>query len=172
MGIFPLFRLTPAERESIKVCRDRIHRKIIERCGCVSVIEIEEDIAFAGSKEAPKLLLSVFIQKSRADSCLGACVDDEVSWYESDFVNRESFEDAVANHIAQLIGAVIKTVTEKKRFSYIKINTFRMEGDGWSLIEETVVDFPFVRIFIWKDSTREQICTYQMESENKKEEQP
>lgn len=174
MGLFPFAAPTPEERNRITACRDSVLRKVNARRGHVPVLTIgdEGDIAFAGSREDPKLLLSVFIQKSGSDSCLGAYVDDEISWYESDFADRDSFEDTVAEYIAQLIGAVIKTVREEKRFSYIKFTTYRKEGDSWSLLEETVADHPLVRIFIWKDSTREQICSYPMVRETGEEEQP
>ena len=172
MGLFSAIDPSMEEQKDMAACRDSILRKVKVRRGPVSVLTIgdEGNIAFAGSREDPKLLLSVFIQKSGSDSCLGAYVDDEVSWYESDFAERDSFEDAVAEHIAQLIGTVIKTVREERRFSYIKFTTYRLEGDTWSLMEETVADHPIVRLFIWKDRTREQICAYPMVQETGEEE--
>lgn len=171
VGLFSMFRVSDEEREQITECRNHIIRKVTERRGATSVFEIGGDVAFAGSEQNPKLLLSVFVQRGKNESCLGAYVDDQVSWYESDFEDRGAFEDEVANYIAPLIGRTVKTVTQKKSFEYIKISVYVAGDHGdWSLIEENVIDFPLLRLFVWKDSLQENIESYQIEHEDRREE--
>lgn len=100
---------------------------------------------------------------SRGKLYLYADIDDEVSWQEWDFENQEDFENAVVEYIIPLVNRTIKTVTEKKRHKYIKVSHYYLNTNNeWILIDEEVIGNLFIRLFITKDSAKEEIKSYQI----------
>ena len=142
-------------------CYDNIKIKIANQCGVSSFIEKDGWIAFSGSPQKPELLLTISRTKTEGKYYLYADIDDEVSWQEWDFENQEDFEDAIVEYIAPLVNRTIKTVTEKKKHKYIKTSRYYLSNNNeWILIDEDIVDFLLIRLFIAKDSTKEEIKSY------------
>lgn len=145
----------------INTCYDNIKSKITNQCGTVDFIENNGWIAFSGSFQKPELLLTLSAMKTEGKHYLYADIDDEISWQEWDFENQEDFENAIVEYISLLINRTIKTVTEKKKHRYIKISRYYLNNNNeWILIDEDVIDFWLIRLFITKDSTREELKSY------------
>lgn len=101
--------------------------------------------------------------KTGGKDYLYADVDDEISWQEWDFENREDFENAVAEYIASLVNRTIKTVTEKKKHKYIKTSRYYLDDDNeWVLIDEDIMNHWLIRLFIKKDSVSEELKAYKI----------
>lgn len=156
---------TPNEDINIRItaCYDNIKIKIANKCGVAEFIEKDGWIAFSGSSEKPELLLTISGMKTKGKYYLYADIDDEVSWQEWDFENQEDFENAIVEYIAPLVNRTIKTVTEKKRHKYIKTSRYYLNNNSkWILVDEDVVDYLLIRLFITKDSTKEELKSYQI----------
>ena len=165
MGIFKAFRMTEEDEVRVAACYEHIPQTLAQRGGIDGCIERDGWIAFAGSPENPSLQLSVGITESAGTKYLTASVDDEVSWYGWDFESADAFEDAIVDHLLPLLGRTVKTVTEKKKFQYIRIASYYLdEANEWMLISEETVNFPLLRLLLWTDSLREEIRSYRLES--------
>ena len=147
----------------MNACYDNIKTKIANQCGVAEFIEIDGGIAFSGSSEKPELLLTISGMKTEGKHYLYADIDDEVSWQEWDFDNQEDFENAIVEYIAPLVNRTIKTVFEKKKHKYIKTSRYYLNNNNeWILVNEDVIDHLLIRLFITKDSTQEELKSYQI----------
>ena len=61
-----------------------------------------------------------------------------------------------------MINHTIKNVTEKKKHKYIKTSRYLNTNNEWILIDEEIADYFLIRLFITKDSTKEEIKSYQI----------
>lgn len=155
----------PNENINIRMttCYNNIKSKISNQCGIVNFIEKDGWIAFSGSVEKPELLLTISVMKKAGKHYLYADIDDEIFWQESDFENQEDFENAIAKYIAPLVNRTIKTVTKKRKHKYIKISRYYLNNNNeWILIDEDVIDYLLIRLFITKDYTKEELKSYQI----------
>lgn len=144
-------------------CYNNIKLKISNQCDIVNFIEKDGWIAFSGSAEKPELLLTISATKTEGKYYLEADIDDEISWQEWDFENQEDFENAIAEYIAPLVNRTIKTVTQKRKHKYIKISRYYLNNNNeWILIDEDVIDYLLIRLFLTKDSTKEELKSYQI----------
>lgn len=147
----------------INACYDNIKAKITDKCGVSEFIEKDGLIAFSGNSENPESVLTVSVMKSGSMLCLYADLDDEMSWQEWDYESQDEFENKIAEYISPLINRTIKTVTEKKRHKYIKISRYYSDkNDRWILIDEDIIDYLPIRLFITKDSVKEDLKSYQI----------
>ena len=150
--------------EDIEIRINSIKNKIANQCGLTAFVEKEGWIAFSGSFDKPELLLTISGMKTGGKDYLYADVDDEISWQEWDFENREDFENAVAEYIASLVNRTIKTVTEKKKHKYIKTSRYYLDDDNeWVLIDEDIMNHWLIRLFIKKDSVSEELKAYKIQ---------
>lgn len=145
----------------INTCYNNIKSKITNRCGKIDFIEENGSIAFSGNAQNSELLLTLSIMKVEGKHYLYADLDDQISWQEWDFENQEDFENAITDYISLMINRTIKTVTEKKRHRYIKTSRYYLNNNKWFFIDEDVVDSWLIRLFITKDSTKEEVKSYQ-----------
>ncbi len=129
----------------ISTCYDNIKRKLTNK------------------SENLELLLTIRIVKVRGKDFLYADIDDEVSFQEWDFENVEDFENAIAKYLTPIINRKIKIVTEKKKHKYIKISRYYMDdNDEWILIDEDIINYFLIRLFIIKDSTKVEFKSYKI----------
>ena len=165
MGILGNFAPSEKDNERINACYKNIKQKITELRGIDEFYEENEWVAFGGKPENPKLILTVTLIFERNDYCLLADLDGRIFWQEWDYESIDEFENAIANHIAPMIGRKVKTVTEKKRHKYVKVSRYYLDDskadhEEWVLIDEVVFDYPQVRLFTFKNSRREDIRSY------------
>lgn len=157
----------PSDEDLAKVdnCLCNIKNKISEQSGVSDFLEYENGcIAFSGNKDNPELFFDLDILKSEGKYNLYADIDDEVSWYEWDFKSLEQFENAIVEYIAPLINRTIKTVTEKKKHKYLRYARYYLsDNNEWILIDENIVDYLIIRLFLFKDSIKEEIKEYRLE---------
>ena len=147
----------------ITACYNNIKFKISNQRDIVDFIEKDGWIAFSGSSEKPELLLTISVMKTKGKHYLYANIDDEISWQEWDFENQNDFENAIAEYIAPLVNRTIKTVTKEKKHRYIKISRYYLNNNNeWILIDEDVIAYSPIRLFITKDSTKEELKSYQI----------
>lgn len=146
-------------------CLCNIKNKISEQSGVSDFLEYENGcVAFSGTKDKPELFFDLSILKSEGKFHLYADIDDEVSWYEWDFESQEEFENEIVKYIAPLINRTIKTVTEKKKHKYLKHARYYLSDNGeWIFIDEDIIDIQIVRLFLFKDSIKEEIKEYRLE---------
>lgn len=131
--------------DRISTCYDNIKRKLTNK------------------SENLELLLTIRIVKVRGKDFLYADIDDEVSFQEWDFENVEDFENAIAKYLTPIINRKIKIVTEKKKHKYIKISHYYMDdNDEWILIDEDIINYFLIRLFIIKDSTKVEFKSYKI----------
>ena len=152
------------DTERANRCLCNIKDKISKQCGVSNFIEFENGcIAFSGTKDNPDLFLSLSVIKSNGKFALHADIDDDVSWYEWDFNSQQEFENDIANYIAPLVNRTIKTVTEKKKHKYIRFARYYLSDNSeWVLINEDIVNSPIVRLFLFKDSIKEETKEYHL----------
>ncbi len=163
MKAFRIFHPDADTVARMDACYNSIKSKLLSRYGISDYMEKDGWIAFAGSAEKPELVLTVSVTESGGKCYLCADVDDEVSWWEWDHENREAFENAIVAHIGSMAGRTVKTVTEKKRFACIKLSRYYLKDDGeWALLEEDTVDFLPVRLFLFRNTVKEEIKSYQL----------
>ncbi|MCH5299349.1 MAG: hypothetical protein J1E96_06265 [Ruminococcus sp.] len=154
----------PNIHKSLSNCYNNIMTKVSNNCGITNFIENKEYIAFSGSAQNPNLVLSLSMMKTNGEHYIYADLDDEVSWQEGDFNNQDEFENAIVEYVSPLINRTIKTVTEKKKHSFIKTSRYYLsDSDNWILIDEEVVDYFFIKLFTFKDSIKEDIKVYQLQ---------
>ncbi len=156
---------TPNDNDNTRMdaCYKNIKFKITQQCGIADFIEKDGWIAFSGSLEKPQLLLTLSIMKTDGKHYLYADIDDEISWQEWDFENQEDFENAVVEYVSPLINRTIKTVIEKKKHKYIKTSRYYLsDNNEWVLIDVDVADYTFLKLFITKNSIKEDIMVYQL----------
>ncbi|MGM9681753.1 MAG: hypothetical protein ACI3XR_09645 [Eubacteriales bacterium] len=147
----------------MNTCYHNIKIKIINQCGIADIIEKDGWIAFSGSIQKPELLLTLSTIKTDGKHYLYADLDDEVNWQEGDFANQDEFENAIVEYISPLVNRTIKRVTEKKKHKYIKTSRYYLnDNNQWILIDEDVIDFLFIRLFITKDCIKEKLKSYQI----------
>ena len=149
----------------INACYRSIKEKITELRGIEDFYEENEWVAFGGKPENPKLILTVTVIITRGGHYLLADLDGRIFWQEWDYESIDEFENAIANHIAPMIGRKVKTVTEKKRHKYVKVSRYYLDdnkddNEEWVLIDEVVFDYPQVRLFTFRSSTRTDIKSY------------
>ena len=145
-------------------CYNNIKTKVSNNSGVANFIENKEYIAFSGSAQKPNLILSLSIMKTQGEHYFYADLDDEISWQECDFNNQDEFENAIVEYISPLINRTIKTVTEKKKHKFIKTSRYYLsDNNKWILIDEEIVDYFFIKLFIFKDSIKEDIKVYQLQ---------
>lgn len=163
MRVFHGARPNEDMKTRINACYNNIKLKIANQCRIVDVIEKDGSIAFSGSSEKPELLLTISVMKTEGKFYLYADIDDEVSWQEWHFENQEDFENAIVEYISTLVNRTIKTVTEKKKHQCIKTSRYYLNNNNeWILIDEDVIEYLLIRLFITKDSTREEFKSYQI----------
>ena len=163
MRVFHGARPNEDMKTRINACYNNIKLKIANQCRIVDVIEKDGSIAFSGSSEKPEFLLTISVMKTEGKFYLYADIDDEVSWQEWRFENQEDFENAIVEYISTLVNRTIKTVTEKKKHQYIKTSRYYLNNNNeWILIDEDVIEYLLIRLFITKDSTREEFKSYQI----------
>lgn len=144
-------------------CYNNIKNKIAQKSGVSNFIEKDGWIAFSGNVEAPELLLTISMMKSEGKLHLYADIDDETSWYEWDFDSQEDFENEIVSYIAPLINKTIKFTTEKKKHKYLRTaRYFLSDNNEWVLIDQNTLDGLLIRLFISKDSVKEEIKTYKI----------
>ncbi|MBQ8868351.1 MAG: hypothetical protein IJ027_01355 [Oscillospiraceae bacterium] len=144
-------------------CYNNIKNKIAQKSGVSNFIEKDGWIAFSGDTENPELLLTISITKSEGKLHLYADIDDDISWYEWDYENQEDFENEIVAHIAPLVNNTIKFITEKKKHKYIKTARYFLNNNNeWVLIDQNILNNWLFRLFITKDSIKEEIKTYQI----------
>ncbi len=150
-----------SDNDRIVACCERIKEKITDARGKSDFIEEEGWVALAGTKEAPKLLLTVSVLISGGRHWLIADIDGRAYWQEQDYESIDEFENAVVNYAAPMIGRTVKTVTERKKHKYVKISRYYLEGeDKWAPIDENVFDSFPIRLFTFKNAQREEIRRY------------
>lgn len=129
----------------ISTCYDNIKRKLANKC------------------ENLELLLIIRIVKVRGKDFLYADIDDEASFQEWDFESTEEFENAIVKYLSPIINRKIKIVTIKKKHKYIKISRYYMDdNDEWILIDEDIINYFLIRLFITKDSTKVEFKSYKI----------
>lgn len=147
----------------MNACYDNIKIKVANKCGVAEFIEKDGCIAFSGSSEKPELLLTISAMKTEGKFYLYADIDDELSWQEWDFESQEDFENDIVEYIAPLVNRTIKTVTEKKKHKYIKTSRYYLNNNNeWILINEDVINYLLIRLFITKNSTKEELKSYKI----------
>lgn len=168
MKLFRSFSASNSTEDDLKRadnCLCNIKRKISEQSGVSDFLEYENGcVAFSGSRAKPELFLDVSIVKSEGKFHLYADIDDEVSWHEWDYESQEEFENEIVKYIAPMINRTIKTVTEKKKHKYLRYARYYLsDNNEWIFIDEDITDIRFVRLFLFKDSIKEEIKEYRLE---------
>ena len=163
MRVFQNSRPNEDINTRINACYNNIKFKIANQCCITDIIEKDGWIAFSGSSEKPELVLTINVMKTEGKLYLYAAFDDEVSWQEWDFENQEDYENAIVEYIASFVTRTIKTVTERKKHKYIKTSRYYLNNSNeWILMDEDVIDDLLIRLFITKDSTKEELKSYQI----------
>ncbi len=144
-------------------CYNNIKNKIAQKIGVSNFIEKDGWIAFSGDIENPELLLTISIMKSDGKLNLCADIDDDVSWYEWDYENQEDFENEIVSYVAPLVNNTVKFTTEKKKHKYIRTSRYFLnDNNEWVLIDQNTLNNWLFRLFVAKDSIKEEIKTYQI----------
>lgn len=157
---------SPSSEDFTRVdnCLRNIKNKISAQSGVSDFLEYENgSIAFSGTKDNPELFFDLSIVKSEGKFHLYADIDDEVSWYEWDYESQEEFENEIVKYISPMINRTIKTVTEKKKHKYLRYARYYLsDNDEWILIDEDIIDSFIVKLFLFKDSLKEDINEYHL----------
>ena len=139
---------------------------VFEKSGVQKCIRFPSDdtaVAFSGNIENPELYLTLDRQKYNKQKYIYASLDDEYSWHEWDFADRNDFCTSIAEHISERVNSEIKTVTEKVKNKNIRITVYKMNDSGdWQLISEDFSDHKLIRPFIVKEGTEEVIKEYRL----------
>ena len=145
-------------------CLCSIKNKISEQSGVSDFLEYENGgIAFSGTRDKPELFFNLSILKSEGKFHLSADIDDEISWYEWNYESQEEFENEIVKYIAPMINRTIKTVTEKKKHKYLRYARYYLsDNNEWILIDEDIIDSFIVKLFLFKDSLKEDINEYHL----------
>lgn len=168
MKPFRLFHSSLPNQENmqrIENCYKNIKDKIKKNTYILNFIESDEGwIAFSGTENQPDLLLTLSIMKTEGKYYLYADLDDEISWQEWDFDNQTEFENEIVKYISPLINHTIKTITEKKKHKYVKTSRyyFNIKTKKWILIDENIINSSALRLFIIKNSFKEEIKKYHL----------
>lgn len=168
MKLFRSFHASNQNDEALKRADDcfcNIKRKVSEKSGISNFLEYDNRcVAFSGSRDKPELFFDLSIVKSEGKFYLYADIDDEVTWEEWNFDSQEEFENEIVRYIAPLINRTIKTVTEKKKHKYLRYARYYLsDNNEWILIDEDKIDSVFTKLFLFKDSLKEDIKEYRLE---------
>lgn len=145
MKFFHKINFSEMDTEKIISCLSRIKKSVSEKCGISNFIDYDDNtIAFAGTKKEMKLVLEIFTQKFKGKNYLIASIDDDISWYESDFENITDFEESIVKYISDRVNKTIKTVIKNDN-NGVTIESYYLTGDGkWICFESERVDVFFV----------------------------
>ena len=167
MSLFKIFHSAGAANEQhneLVQCLEGIICTVFEKSGVQKCIRFPSDdtaVAFAGNIEEPELYLTLEWQKYNKQKYLYASLDNEYSWGEWDFADRNDFCQNLAEHISQRVNSKIKTVTEKTKHESIRITVYKMDKSGeWQLISEDYSDHKLIRPFVTENRIEETIKDY------------
>ena len=170
MGFLKFFHTTNTKAEDIKIekeCILKIKNSVSEKSGIDKFIDYDDfTVAFAGSKDNMELMLEISTQKYDGKKYLYASVDDEISWQEWDFQNRDEFENNIIEYISNRVGRTIKTVIQKEKNKSYRETVYYLDetANEWILIEDEKTEDKLACLFVSKKTENIQtIKTYKLE---------
>ena len=152
------------EHSRIVDCYNNIKRKVTAQRNISDFIETNDSIAFSGTDKTPELILTLTHVKRNGKLNLYADIDDEMSWHDWDYDNQDEFENAIVDELCHLMNHTIKTIRETKKHAYLRYaRYYQNESNEWVLIDEDIINNFLIRLFIFRDCSKEEIKIYKLE---------
>lgn len=158
--------------ENEKSCINSIKAKVSEKTGVTGFIDCDDfSVVFAGTGDEPQLLCEICTMKGSDETYLYISVedfDDEVSWAENEYADKDAFENAVAEYIAKRVGKTVKTVVKADKSEYRVSSYYLGENDEWVCFEDDSTDEKLItRVASKLAKTGETVKTYALPSSDK-----